>query len=422
MKRYFVCCILMTTFSFEAAFGAGQALVGISRLSSLDFNSSSGEWVPFGKIVGSSSIVALGEANHTNGSFHKAMARAARDLVETKNFRVILLETARLQARILDEYVHDCSNNADPIKGLNLIYPQFASVELEQLFLWLREFNCSHLKDQVTIVGFDVQQGWDESDPLFFDEVVLEQFVTSKAPSLQPRLADLRLCGPYPGSQGKRGPANQEELDQCLRFLNALEPFLRKSAGAEKDNLAAAVIGLRVSATYWLKGIQNESFDGETIRDAGMAKMIKHLMLGQFHEKKAIILAHAGHVGRNIQEFSPFAQKNMGTILGEFFGANYFVVEATSFQPANADWWDRGHPLQNFSKDFPEGILFESNIGNMIVDTHCNSLLNPTITIVPGLPKREVVRRFFDAFIFIPTSKPMTNIPGVTTYSFSSPP
>lgn len=394
---------------------APQNTFGISKLSSLEFDTANTDFTLLGDKVGMRRIVALGEANHTNGSFHMAMARMAKYLVETKNFRVILIETARLPSRILDQYIHDCSEDADPLKGLNNIFPQFASGELERLWLWLRNFNCTHLNDQVSLAGFDVQQGWDDSVPSTFDVVALENFVNSEVFSLKPRLADLRLCGPVPNRKGVRGPANQDELNRCYQFLDALEPFIRKS-GVKERELESSVMALRSSAEVTLAYAHKDDFLGDTVRDAGMAQMVKYLLHGQFWGKKAVLIAHEGHVARNFQEYSPFTKKNMGTFLGEIFGPNYFVVAAISFKPAKADWWNGEGPLPVFPNDSTEGILFDSGIGTFVLDTHHNSIFKPTDTFEPGLPAYETMSRFVDAFVFIPTSHAMTNIPGVTTY------
>jgi erythromycin esterase-like protein len=411
---------LLTNFAFGHAagveFATSRNFVGISKVSSLEFDTPVGDVAPLGELIGTSRIVALGEANHTNGSFHKAMARLAKYLVESKSFRVILIETPRLPARTLDLYIHDCSKGADPVEGLNLIFPQFASVELEQLYFWLRGFNCTHLNDQVSLAGFDVQQGWNYADPQSFDVVVLADFVNSGASSLKSRLAELRRCGPGPNSNGTGGPSNLGELDQCLQFLTALDPFIRKS-GTKANELEASAIALRYSAAQWLAIVQNDSLAQNTVRDAGMAQMTEHLLLGQYRERKAVLIAHEGHVARNFQEFSPFTKKNMGTFLGDFFKSNYFVAATISYQPAKAEWWTGGDALPVFPKKSTEGILFDSGIGNLILSTHHNGLFKPTDTFEPGMAKQAVMKRFVDAFVFIPTSQAMTNIPGVTTYS-----
>ena len=407
MSKYIV--LVITFLSFNTF--AGTLADDVHPIASLDFNSSLDDVSFFGDLVKDSKIVALGETVHTNGSFHQANAKLAKFLVERKGFRNLLIETPWYQARFLSQYTKDCSASADIVNGLQTIFPQFSSVELSELYSWVHNFNCAHPNDQVTLLGFDIQQiSFNSNTAIAFDVMNLEQFVNSKVPDMVSRLPELRLCGPGPSSWANLGPSTADDLAKCQKFLSDLLPIIQ-SQTYKRFSLESSVIALKhSSAMFFYSATDKVASSGW--RDLGMAEMIKLIVSNLPSDSKTVVIAHLYHVARNAQQLVPFATKSMGTYLGDMYGSNYFVSAAVSYRSAVTPWF--GDKFYDPSPNSFEGVLNALNVGSLLLDMKVQSVADTSAVHGISDSTGVIMSAYWDSMIFIPTSKPMTNYPGVT--------
>lgn len=386
---------------------------GVYNISTLDFSASNDDLAPLSSITEASTIVALGESIHTNGTYHKANARAARYLIEKEGFRELALETPWQWASVLSDYTRDCSNNARPLEGLKRIFPQFASMELSALYEWVRDFNCRHPQDQVRVYGFDVQQIAFTPTESRHDEASLDTFVSDHVPSLVPRIADLRLCGPKDPSDRTTAPKNDEELSKCHAFLSDLRPFIR-AGNPDAFKLRASIIALHYSAGSARHRSDEDSAVGNAWRDEGMAKMIQYL---KSPSTRTVVIAHNGHVFHEGEIAIPFATKTMGSFLDDIYGRQYRVVACESFKVTKAGWWRNGdqggEDVYQPSSDSFEGRMNSLNRGVVLLNAKTNSIFASGIQIeINGMPDVEF-QKHMDGVFFFPETVPMTNVPGV---------
>ncbi|MCX6125022.1 MAG: erythromycin esterase family protein [Proteobacteria bacterium] len=390
-----------------------QGQRGVYQISSLDFSAPSEDLHPISMIVDEARIVALGESIHTNGTFHKANARAARSLIEKEGFRELALETPWQWASVLSDYTRDCSNNAIPLEGLKRIFPQFASMELSALYEWVRDFNCGHSQDQVRVYGFDVQQIAFMPSESRHDEASLDTFVSDHVPSLVPRIADLRLCGPKDPSDHTTPPKNDEELSKCHAFLSDLQPFITEE-NPDAFKLRASIIALHYSAGSDRHRSDEDSAANNAWRDEGMAKMIQYL---KSPAKRTVVIAHNGHVFHEGQIAIPFAKKTMGSFLDDIYGSQYRVIACESFKVTKSGWWRNsnqgGEDVYQPGSDSFEGRMNSLNRGNLVLNAKANSIFASGTKIeINGMPDVEF-QRHMDGVFFFPETMPMTNVPGV---------
>lgn len=263
------------------------------------------------------------------------------------------------------------------------------------------------------VYGFDVQQVPFVPSESQHDEAALESFVSTNVLSLNPRISELRLCGPNSSTAYATGPKDDEELAKCHNFLKDLRSFINDEIPNAHD-LIASIIALRYSAGSSRFNSEEDSAIGNAWRDEGMAEMIRHLKTAS---KRTIILAHNGHVFHAGQEAIPFATKTMGSFLDDFYGKSYVVFGCFSFKVTKASWWRDGNQggedvyFRNLGS--LEEKLYSLNLGNLLVEVKSNSILplgaKVELNGIPDIP----VQKHMDGIFFVPETMPMTNFPGV---------
>jgi erythromycin esterase-like protein len=400
MKNVLLCLCVFISFSARA----GLVAPGIFSVPSLDFNSPSEDLNPLYSMMKDAKIVALGESVHTNGSFQKANARIAKFLIEKHGFRNLLIETPRSLSLALEKYVKTCHRNIPISDALGKILPQFNSVELAALYSWVRDFNCSHPLDQVTLIGFDIQApGLDEKE--------IEKFVNNKALALATRLAELRLCSPPSENIWSfLGPTDDADLQKCHQFLNDLSPFIERQISENRGDLELSVIALRYSAAM-ARYNEHDLIAANSWRDLGMATMIQKIVTNSPPRSKSIVIGHLMHVARDGQEIFNFASRSMGSYLNDWYGSGYFVSETLSYKIALAKWWPYGF-YQPSPKSF-EGTLYSLSKENLLVNVASNTIAEVDSKVEVVSQPNIIMSKYWDAVMFVPTTEPMTNYPDI---------
>ncbi len=323
----------------------------------------------------------------------------------------MLIETPWYYAEILGAYVKSCSGSPSILPALQNIFPQFNSVELANLYKWIRAFNCSNPNDQVTLQGFDIQQVSFSNISPAFDEWSLEQFTVENVPQLNSRLSDLRLCGPGPSNWLNRGPDNDVDLVKCQDFLKDLQTYI---VNLNPKNFFALMLS-STALHYSAASVRNSLLNGiasNGSRDEGMAKMIENILANKPKGSRSVILAHIGHAGRNFQQVFNFTTKSMGTYLDAVYGKDYFVSTTFSYSLSKATWW-KGEKLYQPSQTSVEGTLNFLNQGTLILDVWSNQIFAASDLVEVYSARNVIMSKHWDAVVFVPTSTPMTNYPGI---------
>ena len=108
---------------------------------------------PFKNMVGSASIVGLGEATHGAHEVFTMKNRIVNYLVSEKGFTNLVLEEGWDRALELDRYV--LTGEGNPSQHLS---PVFKTKEMLDLLDWIRQYNANPKhKSKVRIIGMDIQ-------------------------------------------------------------------------------------------------------------------------------------------------------------------------------------------------------------------------------------------------------------------------
>ncbi|MHA4112380.1 erythromycin esterase family protein, partial [Bacillus cereus] len=108
---------------------------------------------PLKDMVGSASIVGLGEATHGAHEVFTMKHRIVNYLVSEKGFTNLVLEEGWDRALELDRYV--LTGKGNPSQHLS---PTFKTKEMLALLDWIRQYNANPKhKSKVRIIGMDIQ-------------------------------------------------------------------------------------------------------------------------------------------------------------------------------------------------------------------------------------------------------------------------
>jgi erythromycin esterase-like protein len=363
----------------------------------------------FGNMVGDSKIVALGESNHTNGSFQQVNVKLARYLIEIKGFRILLIETPWSQAKKLNEYI-SCSVPQIPIiEGLVNLFPQFISVEMAELYLQVKDFNCKNPNDQVRVYGFDTQQAAFGTVNIGQNADLLIEFIEQSATSFLPKVEDLKRCGPNHDRPIYKGPSSAEDLEKCQTVLVALLSEFNKYPEL-KFELEMAAIVLNFSASQVFSSSTKNKLAYNIFRDRGMSKMVQHIINSSAPNAKTIVIGHTAHVARDFQKLSHPLKKSMGSYLNEYYGENYFVSVTASYQSAKAAWWKGEVGYVANSSSLEVQLKSSTNIETLI-DVRLPGIYEAPVEVLGYTNVR--MSDHWDSLVFVPESHEMTGYPGI---------
>ena len=351
---------------------------GVTVVSGLDPLHDSEDLSPIAGMIGSASLVGIGESVQLSNSYAAAHHRIIRYLVEEQGFRVLGVESSRAMAKSVGDYVDSCSGDPAELVQTNL-HVIYRSPEFVSLLEWLCEYNQLHSDDKVRFYGFDIigQAPFDAPRLVEFLELVMDEEPLN---DLQP---GIDLCPLV------TQPAHNAEFNSCIDALDAVDEYLQinedaiVAATSEHDLQWAWIhsIGLRGSAGYqFLEQQPGDMPIAWAARDRALAAIITRLRPLVFDDAKMVLWAHNAHVAKETEHLRTiipsesqdilWGVKSMGQRLLEISG-DYAAIGMTS------------HRLYDDVSEFPlpdspEGLdqpyladlLNEYGHDTLLLDTH----------------------------------------------------
>ena len=110
----------------------------------------------FGKLVGDTPIVAVGEATHGTHEFFALKHRLFAYLASEKGFTTFAFEADQAECRAIDRYVQGGDGTARTVVGAISI-DVWRTEELVAFVDWMRAYNATPGHARVHFVGFDMQ-------------------------------------------------------------------------------------------------------------------------------------------------------------------------------------------------------------------------------------------------------------------------
>jgi erythromycin esterase len=356
---------------------------------------------PLRQVIGSASVVGLGETIHTSGGFYRMKHRVFRFLVEKMSFRVFAFESPWEEAEKVARFVASCEGDAGDAVGQGL-FGVWASAEVRDLAQWMCDWNRSHPKpkDRLHFFGFDIQQPEKDGPAL------IAFLARIGIPEDDPVVDGIRQCeGVARDWYPQRIP---EELHtQCLdalawvesHFTRNARTIVRQTSKADFEWAKVRQVGLRA----WELEIWYEDGRSYTSRDEGMAYAFQAFRKLRHPRAKIAVWAHNSHISHAPRPGDGGIP--MGMHLTRAFGRSYVNFGLAAREVA-IDWPSVGCGRQSLGSGSVEDVFHDVGQGDLLIDLD-GPLLEPGVNYLLG-NRRMVPREHYDGVLYLEQSPKMT--------------
>lgn len=376
----------------------------------------------FRRIVGDARVVALGEDTHGTSEFFRMKHRLTRYMVEAMGARVFAIEANQLAVEPINRYVQ---GGAGPVEQvMRGMFAVWNTQEMKTMIEWMRAHNAAHPSEQVSFVGYDMQ---DPSLPI--DSV--RAFLSRREPGLLPLVE--RHYSAYRDAWRERAyPQRADSVRQEWR--SSAESMWEELTRRGPAWLAAAQTRADTAEVEW--ALQNANVVRQSAlaaltgrlgdRDSAMAANIQWLLGRHGNNGRVIVWAHNGHVARDPDpRLGIFQGNSMGAYLAAKLGESLRVFGLVSYEGtyrATVSAADRSF-IEVQSVPAPLGALEEAlhriaverRVGHLVAELRAGRtdpagawLLAPRPTRMIGYAAVDfdweqmvILPRVFDAVVFI---------------------
>ncbi len=359
----------------------GSQLEPISRIEP-STNTKDLAWL--GEAIGDASIVAAGEATHGTREFFQLKHRLFQYLVQHKEFRVFALEAPFAKAFAINEYVKTGEGDPEQLVHDMGFWP-WDTEEVVELVRWMRDYNATH-DEKLTFVGFDTQSS---SSSLLHVLAYMEGLNDSRSMELTKPFELFRklLTGEQFENRSElvKQVNSPESLIAFTRHATDIYLFLSQNRDLLTEQTSPSEFrkahGAALAAAWGLRMAYPDTwrFTGSdtvrSVRDHGMADMIKWMQGNVSENGKIYIWAHNAHVAKTRQKDIDIT---MGMILGEKHGDDYFnigfVFNQGGFQALDpkATGQQKGKLVEFLVSGATEGyvghLLAKTNVASFFLD------------------------------------------------------
>jgi erythromycin esterase len=298
---------------------------------------SDADLAPLKSIVGTATIVGLGEATHGTHEFIDMKARLVEFLISAMGFTTLVMENDWGSSQLLDAYINGGPGDLQMIMN-EALFGSWQTQEYEQLFAWLRAYNANPAHTaKVHFLGMDLQA----VDQVDFATV--ENYVQQVDPQ-QSRLVD-SLYQPIiadsvespPGAYHRLAAATKQQyLVQAQQVYTLLQSHQQRySSASSPQQFALALQNARVIveiATYLDATTSAERLTRYYQRDTFMAENVEWIYAHDAGaQPKIMVWAHDVHIA-NDTTYGSQDGRNMGGELRAYFHQSYLPIGTTLYQ------------------------------------------------------------------------------------------
>ena len=285
-------------------------------LRTVEWVSNDADLTPFGDMVGTARVVALGEPGHGAHQPLEFRNRLFGYLAEHCGFTAIGLETSFTEAQAIDDFVMGGSGDAGSLARHDLSWGFGGYEENVQLIRWLRDYN-EHAgnRRKLHFYGIDMSGANDDADFTHAEIAVrsVVRYLRKAAPTSSVRVTtgmtpQLRLMARvgYRQMAARHEPALDEILKSLQAYLLANAPALRRASSridydrAAHDLVVAGQLRdyLRLQPAPELTSTKIGPMDYllDDVREKAMAANVLWALREEGPHGRLLVFAHDAHV------------------------------------------------------------------------------------------------------------------------------
>jgi len=284
----------------------------------------------FDSLVGSATIVGLGESTHGTHEFFETKARLVEHLVRMQGVRVFGIEANQLAAERINRFVGGGEGSAPDV--MKVLFRVWNTEEVLQLVEWLRTWNLAHPDAMVRFAGFDMQDHRTPAD-------TLRAFLLRAEPSFVTRFDS--LTGEYLRQPRSATPSIPDSVragwlllaEQMWADVNAERGKWLARASSREDS--ASVEWAVQSANLYRQAARFNVGLNSPERDSLMASNVSWLVMQAGAGARVALWAHDVHIsagGDPVRSFNSGAQ--MGAYLRRWYGDGYRPISLLTWDGA----------------------------------------------------------------------------------------
>ncbi|KWX74540.1 erythromycin esterase family protein [Paenibacillus jilunlii] len=279
---------------------------------------------PLKDMIGSATIVGLGEAMHGAHEVFTMKHRIVKYLVHGMGFNAIVLEEGWDRALGLDRYV--LTGKGDPSQYLT---PTFNTKEIIDLLQWIRQYNADlKHKSKIRIIGMDIQT----VNENVYNNII--EYVKKHNPKLA-TLLEKKMEGLIPVTKDidTFGSLKKEKKEQYVSIAKQISTILEQNKSklnGKSQEFAWIKQNARIieQFTTMAASYPDNPKDFYLKHDIAMYENAKWT---EEHVGKTIVWGHNGHVSKT--NMIPFVYpKVAGQYLAEHYGKRYVSIGTSVYE------------------------------------------------------------------------------------------
>ena len=308
------------------------------------------------KLIGTSSIVLIGEASHGTHELYKSRADITRRLIQECGFNVVAAEADWPDSWMVNSYIKGQGSSKSANEALSGFqrFPtwMWRNADVLAFVEWLKKYNDSipAYDDKVGFYGLDLYS-------LYRSAFAVVDCLNAYDPQSALRARELYSClwsyGPteqhygYAASLGLTKTCEENVIKELTALQSMQSNFLKHDGRLASDDHFFAEQNARVVANA--QAYYREMFRGRVstwnLRDSHMVDTLfqlrKHLLRNGQH-MKAVVWAHNSHLGdARATEMGSRGEHNIGQLVREHCGNDCKLIGFSTFAgtvTASSSW------------------------------------------------------------------------------------
>lgn len=319
-------------------------------------------------LIGSRSLVLIGEASHGTHEFYRERALITRRLIEEKGFQAVAVEADWPDAYRVNRYLHGAPEDADAEEALRGFrrFPtwMWRNAEVLDFIGWMRSHNeRAEQAQRASFFGLDIYS-------LFSSVAAVISYLEKIDPAGAARARERYSCFEEFGGEQAYGRAamlgvsaacERGVVEQLLELQRNSDTYLRRDGLAAEDEQFCAEQNARVvaGAERYYRAMFGAPSATWNLRDQHMADTLDRLaahLLRHGRQPKIVVWEHNSHVGdARMTEMGHRGELNVGQLTRERHPEDTFLIGLTTYSGTvtAASTWDAPAERKNVRRALP---------------------------------------------------------------------